>query len=96
MYTLVQDGVDPLTAEQMQAVEVTIFTFLQEALGEGPIRFDHLVEEMRAPYNDWSDDVGRQPTGLEIMAACCTLASRSLLRFDFIEGLQHVMWVPCE
>jgi len=91
MYTLVQDGVDPLTAEQMQAVEVTIFTFLQEALGGGPIRFDHLVEEMRAPYNDWSDDLGRPPTGLEIMAACCTLENQGALRLNLVEGLMYVV-----
>lgn len=95
MHTLVQDGITPLTAPQMEAVVITIFTFLQEALGEGPIRLDHLVEEMRAPYNDWSPDVGRPPTQLEITSACCLLETRGVLRFDFIEGLMHVASVPC-
>lgn len=91
MYTLVQDGITPLTAAQMHAVEVTIFTFLQEALSGGPIRFDHLTEEMRADYNDWSPDVGRQPTQLEIMAACCSLENQGTLRLNLIDGLMHVV-----
>jgi hypothetical protein len=55
--------------------------------GEGPIRFDRLVEIMRES-GSWT---GRQPTQLEIMAACCTLETRGKLRFDFIDGLMHVV-----
>lgn len=97
MYTLVQDGITPLTEEQMHAVMASTPAFMEALVGpEVPIRFDHLVEVMRAPYNDWSDDLGRAPTGLEIMAACCTLSTQGRLRFDFIEGLMHVASVPCD
>lgn len=92
MYTLVQDGITPLTAEQMHAVMAEIPAFMEALVGpEVPIRFDHLVEVMRAPYNDWSDDLGRPPTGLEIMAACCTLENQGALRLNLVEGLMYVV-----
>ena len=91
MYTLVQEGITPLTEDQMLAVVATVEAFMDEVRCEGPIRFDHLVEEMRADYNDWSEDVGRAPTGLEIMAACCALEKQGSLRLNLINGLMHVV-----
>jgi len=92
MHTLVQDGITPLTEPQMAAVVRTVDVFLMFGVrGEGPIRFDRLVEIMRAEDEHWSEAVGRQPTQLEIMAACCTLETRGCLRFDFIDGLMHVV-----
>ena len=96
MYTLVQDGITPLTEEQMAAVVRTVDVFLMFGVrGEGPMRFDRLVEVMRGEDDHWSTAAGRQPTQLELMAACCTLETRGGLRFDFIEGLMHVASVPC-
>ena len=93
MYTLVQDGITPLTAEQMAAVVRSVDVFLMFGVrGGGYLRFDRLVEIMREADGA---AVGRQPTGLEIMAACCTLESQGRLRFDFIDGLMHVATVPC-
>ena len=92
MYTLVQDGITPLTEEQMDAVVRTVDVFLMFGVPEiAPMRFDRLVEAMRAEDDHWSAAVGRQPTQLELMAACCTLETRGNLRFDFIEGLMHVV-----
>lgn len=91
MHTLVQDGITPLTETQMAAVVRTVDVFLMFGVrGEGPIRFDRLVEIMRGEDDHWSA-AGRQPTQLELMAACCTLEARGNLRFDFIEGLMHVV-----
>ena len=96
MYTLVQDGITPLTEAQMAAVVRTVDVFLMFGVrGEGPMRFDRLVEVMRAEDDHWSASVGRQPTQLEIMSACCLLEGQGRLRFDFIEGLMHVASVPC-
>jgi len=96
MHTLIQDGITPLTDDQMAAVVRTVDVFLMFGVrGEGPIRFDRLVEIMRAEDDHWSAAVGRQPTQLELMAACCTLETRGSLRFDFIKGLMHVASVPC-
>ena len=96
MYTLVQDGITPLTEDQMAAVVRTVDVFLMFGVrGEGSMRFDRLDEVMRAEDDHWSAAVGRQPTQLELMAACCTLETRGSLRFDFIKGLMHVASVPC-
>lgn len=89
MHTLVQDGITPLTEAQMDVVVRSVDVFLRlGSRGEGPIRFDRLTEIMREAV---TPAVGRQPTQLEIMAACCTLESRGNLRFDFIDGLMHVV-----
>lgn len=95
MHTLVQDGIAPLTETQMAAVVRSVDVFLMSgARGKGPIRFDRLSEIMRVEDEHWSAAVGRQPTQLEIMAACCTLETRGNLRFDFIGGLLHIS-SPC-
>ena len=89
MHTLVQDGITPLTETQMDAVVRSVDVFLMfGARGEGPIRFDRLAEILREAVELGA---GRQPTQLEIMAACCTLETRGNLRFDFIDGLMHVV-----
>ena len=92
MHTLVQDGITPLTETQMDAVVRSVEVFLMSgARGKGPIRFDLLAEIMREAVELGA---GRQPTQLEIMAACCTLETRGNLRFDFIGGLLHIS-SPC-
>ena len=95
MQPVVQVGVTPLNEIQMLAVVSTVDTFLEEFRSEGPIRFEVLVDAMRDPDTDWSLDVGRLPTQLEIMSACCLLETRKRLRFDFIGGLMHVVSIPC-
>jgi hypothetical protein len=90
MHTLVQDGIKPLTEIQMLAVVSTIDVTLEELRNEGPIKFSDLVGIMHDPETDWTPDVGRPPTGLEVMSACCLLETRGLLGFDFIDGLMHV------
>lgn len=93
MYTLVQDGITPLTEDQMTAVVRSVDVFLMFGVrGGGYLRFDRLVEIMREADGA---AVGRQPTQLEIMSACCLLEGQGRLRFDFIEGLMHVATVPC-
>ena len=96
MHTLVQDGITPLTEAQMECILRAVDVFLMFGVrGEGPMRFDRLVEVMRGEDDHWSAVVGRQPTQLEIMSACCLLEGQDRLRFDFIEGLMHVATVPC-
>jgi hypothetical protein len=93
MYTLVQDGITPLTEDQMAAVVRSVDVFLMFGVrGGGYLRFDRLVEIMREADGA---AVGRQPTQLEIMSACCLLEGQGRLRFDFIAGLMHVATVPC-
>jgi hypothetical protein len=93
MHTLVQDGITPLTEDQMAAVVRSVDVFLMFGVrGGGYLRFDRLVEIMREADGA---AVGRQPTQLEIMSACCLLEGQGRLRFDFIEGLMHVATVPC-
>jgi hypothetical protein len=96
MHTLVQDGITPLTEDQMAAVVRSVDVFLMFGVrGGGYLRFDRLDEVMRAEDDHWSAAVGRQPTQLEIMSACCLLEGQGRLRFDFIAGLMHVATVPC-
>ena len=93
MHTLVQDGIIPLTEDQMAAVVRSVDVFLMFGVrGGGYLRFDRLVEIMREADGA---AVGRQPTQLEIMSACCLLEGQGRLRFDFIAGLMHVASVPC-
>ena len=93
MHTLVQDGITPLTADQMECILRAVDVFFMFGIrAEEPIRFDRLVEIMREADGA---AVGRQPTQLEIMSACCLLEGQGRLRFDFIEGLMHVATVPC-
>jgi hypothetical protein len=96
MHTLVQDGITPLTAAQMELVLRAVDVFLDEARFEGPIRFDQMAEVMIDDDDYWPRAIGRQPTQLEIMSACCLLEGQGRLRFDFIEGLMHVASVPCD
>lgn len=91
MFTLVQDGLDPLAMGHMWSLEATVEAFLAET--PQVIRFDEMVAELLSEDADWSD-LPRRPTQLEIMAACCAIERRRSLRFDFIGGLLHVA-SPC-
>ncbi len=95
MYTLVQDGITPLTTDQMEHVLQAVDVFLDEARLEGPVRFDKMTEVMIDDDDYWPQVIGRQPTQLEIMSACCLLEGAGRLSFDFIEGLMHVASIPC-
>ena len=95
MHTLVQEGVTPLTAPQMEVILRAVDVFLDEARFEGPIRFDEMTGVMIDDDDYWSIAIGRQPTQLEFMSACCLLEEQGRLRFDFIEGLMHVASIPC-
>ncbi len=90
MHTLVQEGIKPLTEIQMLAVVSTVDVTLEELRSDGPIKFSELVGIMHDPETDWTPDVGRPPTGLEVMSACCLLEARRLLSFHCIGGLMHV------
>ena len=94
MYTLVQDGITPLTEVEMQRLADGVEGFLSV---EGQVRFDALTDDVitHAHRPGWLSICSRVPTQLEIMAACCTLEGQGRLRFDFIEGLMHVATVPC-
>jgi hypothetical protein len=74
----------------MQAVMATVDTFVEESRHEGALRFEHLVESLRDSDTSW-DDLGRPPTPLEIMSACCTLENQGTLRLHLIGGLMHVV-----
>lgn len=87
MFTLVQDGLTPLAMGHMWNLEATVEAFLSDT--PGVIRFDDLTAELLSEDADWSD-LPRQPTSLEIMAACCSLERRRSLQFHFIDGLMHV------
>lgn len=91
MFTLVQDGLTPLTMGHMWSLEATVEAFLRET--PEVIRFDEMVAEFLSEDTDWSD-LPRRPTQLEIMAACCAIERRGDLRFDFIGGLLHIS-SPC-
>ena len=87
MFTLVQEGLTPLAMGHMWSLEATVDVILSET--PEPIRFSELVKALHDADTDWSD-LPRQPTQLEIMAACCAIERRGDLEFDFIEGLLHV------
>ena len=87
MFTLVQDGLTPLAMWHMWSLEATVETILSETAET--VRFDELVSALHDADTDWSD-LPRQPTNLEIMAACCSLERRRSLQFHFIDGLMHV------
>ena len=95
MHTLVQEGITPLSEDQMAAVVRAVDVFLDEARFEGPIRFDQMTGVMIDDDDYWPTAIGRQPTQLEFMSACCILEEQGRLRFDFIGGLMHVASIPC-
>ena len=87
-FTLVQDGITPLTADQMADVTRSIEVFLQGTSVDDPVRFDTIVEACHNPI-DWWTDFPRMPTTLEIMAACCNLETRGIIQTQFIDGILH-------
>ena len=89
MYTLVQEGIRPLSEDQMLAVVATVESFMEDSRPDGALRFDLLVEAMQDPDTSW-DDLGRAPTGLEIMAACCALEKQGQLRINLLNGLMYI------
>lgn len=91
MFTLVQDGLEPLAMGHMWSLEAAVTAFLAES--PEAVRFDEMAAELLSEDTDWSD-LPRRPTQLEIMAACCAVELRGDLRFDFIGGLLHVS-SPC-
>jgi hypothetical protein len=95
MHTLVQDGITPLTVDQMEVILRAVDVFLDEARFEGPVRFDQMAVVMLEDDDFWPRTIGRQPTQLELMSACCILETLGRLRFDIIEGLMHVATIPC-
>jgi len=87
-FTLVQEGITPLTAAQMTDIAQTLEVFFQESTVDDPIRFDEVVDACRHSDAGWTD-FPRSPTTLEIMAACCNLESRGIIRTEFIDGILH-------
>jgi len=82
-FTLVQEGITPLTAAQMTDVVQTLEVFFQESTVDDPIRFDEVVDACRHSDAGWTD-FPRSPTTLEI-----NLESRGIIRTEFIDGILH-------
>jgi len=94
MYTLVQDGITPLTAVQMDEVVKTLHVFFQESLEDGPISFGSVVDACHDP-DSWWTDFPRMPTALELMAGCCSLEVDGIIQTEFIDGILHFGSNPC-
>ena len=94
-FTLVQEGLTPLSADLMEDLARNIEFFFSEAWSEVAMEFSDIVEEMQDPTLDWTEYT-RMPTTLEIMAACCMLEKRGVIETLFIGGkLNFVASVPC-
>lgn len=95
MFTLVQEGLTPLSADHMEDLARCIEFFFFEDWSEVAMEFSDIVEEIQDPTLDWSE-YPRMPTALEIMAACCMLERRGVIQTLFIGGrLNFVAAVPC-
>ena len=88
-FTLVQEGLTPLTEVEMVHLVDVVDNFFAECVGIRPMRFDHLAEDVitHAHRSGWASICSRIPTTLEIMAACCTLESRGSVQTEFQGGL---------
>ena len=84
-FTLVQEGLAPLTLDEAVELAETLEVFFQESWSDVVVEFSDIVEELLSEDLDWSDYT-RRPTPLEIMAACCTLERRGLIETVFIHG----------
>lgn len=84
MYELVQEGIEPLTSDQMAAVVATLESFFKQT--PEPIKVNDVVEIMQSAL--WSDDV--PPTRLELMAGICTLRDQGKLNIEFIDSIMYV------
>jgi hypothetical protein len=93
-FTLVQEGLTPLTEELMWDLVTSLDVFFAECSGEGAIRFDEIVEALQDVFVSWAE-YPRIPTHLEIMAACCSLERRGVIETRFIGGILHFTPVPC-
>ena len=95
MFTLVQEGLTPLSADLMEDLARSIEFFFFEDWSEVAMEFSDIVEEIQDPTLNWSEYT-RMPTALEIMAACCMLERRGVIQTLFIGGrLNFVAAVPC-
>lgn len=94
-FTLVQEGLTPLSADHMEDLAGNIEFFFFEDWSEVAMEFSDIVEEIQDPTLDWSE-YPRMPTALEIMAACCSLENRGVIQTLFIGGrLNFVAASPC-
>lgn len=84
-FTLVQEGLTPLSADLMEDLARCIEHFFFEDWSEVVMEFSDIVEEMQDPTLDWTE-YPRIPTALEIMAACCSLEKRGVIETLFIGG----------
>ena len=84
-FTLVQEGLTPLSADLMEDLAGNIEFFFFEDWSEVLMEFSDIVEEMLDPTLDWSE-YPRMPTALEIMAACCALENRGSIQTVFVGG----------
>ena len=84
-FTLVQEGLTPLSADHMEDLAGNIEFFFFEDWSEVAMEFSDIVEEIQDPTLDWSE-YPRMPTALEIMAACCMLEKRGVIQTLFIGG----------
>ena len=84
-FTLVQEGLAPLSADLMEDLARSIEVFFFDDWSEVAMEFSDIVEEIQDPTLDWSE-YPRMPTGLEIMAACCSLEKRGVIETLFIGG----------
>lgn len=83
-FTLVQEGLTPLSADLMDDLARSIETFFFEGTSDVSL-FSDIVSEIQEPGARWSD-YPRAPTQLEVMAACCTLERRGVIQTEFIGG----------
>ena len=84
-FTLVQEGLNPLSAALMDDLARSIEAFFFEGTSDVS-SFSDIVSEIQDPGARWSD-YPRVPTQLEIMAACCALESRGSVQTEFQGGL---------
>ena len=83
-FTLVQEGLNPLSAALMDDLARSIEAFFFEGTSDVS-SFSDIVSEIQDPGARWSD-YPRVPTQLEIMAACCTLERRGVIQTEFQDG----------
>ena len=83
-FTLVQEGLTPLSADLMDDLVRSIEAFFFEGTSDA-LLFSDIASEIQEPGARWSD-YPRVPTQLELMAACCTLENRGAIQTVFVGG----------